>query len=187
MATQRRTTSGSRWPVFRKAGGQDHAHLCEQAGVPLLTIKEECTGKNTTVSVSQQRYFYDRDALNGANDQLWQIPICMKTPQTASNTAGKCELLTKKEDTFTVPGCPAWVLANAGGNGYYRSGYQPEVVHALAKYVETSLTPVERIILLSDTWAAVRVGRQPVGDYLTLAEGLHPNVTMLSWDCYSQS
>ena len=146
-----------------------------QAGIPLLSIKEECTGKNTTVSVTQQRYFYDRDALNGANDQLWQVPICMKTSQTGNQS--KCELLTRKEDTFTVPGCPAWVLANAGGNGYYRSGYQPAVVHALAREAETALAPVERIILLSDTWAAVRVGRQPLGDYLTLAEGLQSERT----------
>jgi puromycin-sensitive aminopeptidase len=148
-----------------------------QAGVPMLSIKQECTGKNTTVSVSQQRYFSDRDAFNGTNDQVWQVPICMKTSQTGNKGAEQCELLTKKEDTFTIPGCPAWVLANAGGNGYYRSGYQPAVVHALAKEAETALTPVERVILLSDTWAAVRVGRQPLGDYLTLAEGLQSERT----------
>ena len=89
----------------------------------------------------------------------------------------KCELLTKKEDSFTLPGCPSWVLANAGGNGYYRSGYRPAAVRALARDAETALTPLERIILLTDTWAAVRVGRQPVGDYLILAEGLQSDRT----------
>jgi aminopeptidase N len=42
---------------------------------------------------------------------------------------------------------------------------------------ESTLTPLERIILLTDTWAAVRVGRQPVGDYLTLGEGLQSERT----------
>jgi aminopeptidase N len=85
--------------------------------------------------------------------------------------------LTKKEDTFTVPGCPSWVLTNAGGNGYYRSGYRPANVRALAQDAETALTPLERIILLTDTWAAVRVGRQPMGDYFTFAEGLQSDRT----------
>jgi aminopeptidase N/puromycin-sensitive aminopeptidase len=101
----------------------------------------------------------------------------MKTPQTGNKGAAQCELLTKKEDTFTVPGCPAWVLANAGGNGYYRTSYQPAVVSALARDAETALTPVERILLLTDTWAGVRAGRQPVGDYLTVAEGMQSERT----------
>jgi aminopeptidase N len=142
----------------------------KQPGVPMLSINAQCSGNSTKVSLTQQRYFFDRAAFNAGSDQLWQVPVCMKTSQAGG--ADKCELLTKKEDSFTLPGCPSWVLANAGGNGYYRSGYRPTAVRALAQDAETSLTPLERIILLTDTWAAVRVGRQPVGDYLTLGEGL---------------
>src|SRR5207237_7473055 len=35
-----------------------------------------------------------------------------------------------------------------------------------------TLTPAERIMLLSDVWASVRVGRNKIGDYLALANGL---------------
>jgi aminopeptidase N len=144
----------------------------KQPGVPMLSVDAQCSGNSTKVSLAQQRYFFDRAAFNSGSSQLWQVPVCMRTSQAGSGNAEKCELLTKKEDTFTLPGCPSWVLANAGGNGYYRSGYRPASVRALAQDAETALTPLERIILLTDTWAAVRVGRQPVGDYLTLAEGL---------------
>ncbi len=144
----------------------------KQPGVPMLSVHAQCAGNSTTVSVTQQRYFFDRAAFNAGGDQLWQIPVCMRTPKEGGGKGETCELLTKKEDTFTLPGCPSWVLANAGGNGYYRSGYRPAAVRGLAQDAETELTPLERIILLTDTWAAVRVGRQPVGDYLTLAEGL---------------
>ena len=34
------------------------------------------------------------------------------------------------------------------------------------------LSPAERIALQTDIWASVRVGREPVGDYLALAQGL---------------
>jgi hypothetical protein len=29
--------------------------------------------------------------------------------------------MTKKEETFTLPGCSNWLPANAGATGYYRT------------------------------------------------------------------
>jgi aminopeptidase N len=92
----------------------------KQAGVPIIDVKSQCSGASTTVSVEQRRYFYDRVKFEAANDQLWKVPLCMKS----STGAEKCELLAKKEATFTLPGCSTWVLANAGATGYYRAGYQ---------------------------------------------------------------
>src|SRR5258708_21793331 len=86
--------------------------------------------------------------------------------------AQKCELLTKKDQTFTLAGCSTWVVANGGQTGYYRAGYQPDAVRALAGDAESKLTPAERIALQSDIWASVRVGREPVGDYLAFVQGL---------------
>ena len=103
----------------------------QQAGAPIVNVKAQCSGASTNVSLSQQRYYFDRAKFEAANDQMWQIPLCLKgsaNPQAAP----KCELLTKKEFTFTLPGCSNWVLANAGATGYYRVGYQPDAVRALA-------------------------------------------------------
>ena len=142
----------------------------KQAGAPIVNVKAQCSGNSTNVTLTQQRYYFDRAKFEAPNDQLWQIPLCLKG--SASGNAAKCELLTKKEETFTLPGCSNWVLANAGATGYYRAGYQPEAVRALAADAETKLTPAERISLQNDIWASVRVGREPVGDYLAFAQGL---------------
>jgi aminopeptidase N len=123
------------------------------------------------VTVTQQRFYYDRSKFAEANDQLWQIPLCFKG-SASGNGVPKCELLAARQETFKLPGCSIWVLANAGGTGYYRVGYQPEAVRALASDAETKLTPAERIALQADIWASVRVGREPVGDYLAFAPGL---------------
>jgi len=163
--------------VSKKPVDKIMASFVKQPGVPMISLKAQCSGNSTTVAVAQQRYFFDRSAFNAGSDQLWQVPVCMKTMQADGKSAEKCELLTRKEDTFTLAGCAPWVLANAGGNGYYRSAYQPTAVHALAQDAESALTPLERIMLLTDTWAAVRVGQQPVGDYLTLGEGLQSDRT----------
>jgi len=140
-----------------------------QAGVPIVNVKAQCSGNSTRVTLEQRRFYNDREKFQEPNDQTWEVPLCLKS---SSGGAQKCELLTKKQETLTLPGCSTWVLANVGATGYYRSGYDAETVRALAKDAESKLSPAERIGLQSDIWASVRVGREPVGDYLAFAQGL---------------
>jgi aminopeptidase N/puromycin-sensitive aminopeptidase len=140
----------------------------KQEGAPIIDVKSQCSGSSTSVTMDQHRYYYDREKFQAPNDQLWEVPLCMKS----STGSQKCELLSKRQETFTLPGCASWVLANAGATGYYRVGYQPEAVRKLATDAEAKLSPAERIALQTDTWASVRAGREPVGDYLALVQGL---------------
>jgi aminopeptidase N/puromycin-sensitive aminopeptidase len=143
----------------------------EQAGQPLVTVKTECSGNSETVALEQQRYFYDRTKLNAGSSELWQIPLCMKVGSPTSATE-KCELITKKRASLALEECSPWVYANAKAKGFYRSAYNSEAIRSIAKVAESALTPAERMMLLSDVWASVRVDREPIGDYLVLAEGL---------------
>jgi aminopeptidase N/puromycin-sensitive aminopeptidase len=68
-------------------------------------------------------------------------------------------------------------MANAGAHGYYRSGYSSDAIRAMGRSLEHELTPSERIVLLGDSWASVRVGEQQIGDYLALAEGARSDGT----------
>ncbi len=143
----------------------------KQPGAPIVNVIAKCSGGSTNVTLSQQRYFFDRAKFEEPNHQLWQIPLCLRG--SASRNTAKCELMTKKEESFTLTGCSTWVLANSGATGYYRTGYSADAVPALAADAETKmLTPAERIALLNDIWSSVRVGREPVGDYMALAQGL---------------
>jgi aminopeptidase N len=144
----------------------------EQPGAPLLSVKNRCSANSTAVDLAQQRYFYDRNLFNSGSREVWQIPACLKVAGTE-----KCELLLQKEKTLTLPGCSPWVFANAGAKGFYRSGYETDAVRSMAKDAETALTPAERIMLLSDIWASVRVNREPIGDYLAVAQGLQADRT----------
>ena len=142
----------------------------DQPGPPIVSVKAECKASKETVTLTEQRYFFDREKFQAGNDELWQIPVCMK--DETGHSAARCELLTQREQTVTLPACSSWLDVNAGSRGYYYSGYDPEVVRALAKDAEQKLSPAERIMLLGDVWAAVRVDREKIGDYLTLAEGV---------------
>jgi aminopeptidase N/puromycin-sensitive aminopeptidase len=140
-----------------------------QAGVPTISVKSQCSGDSTSVTLDQRRYFVDRAKFQEPNDQLWKVPVCLKS---SADSKQKCELLTKKEETFTLPGCSTWVMANAGATGYYRNSYDAGSVRALAAAAETKLSPGERISLQNDIWSSVGVGAEPVGDYLAYVRGL---------------
>ncbi len=154
----------------KKPVDQIMATFVKQPGVPIVDVKTQCSGNSTNITLDQRRYYYDREKFQAPNDELWEVPLCMKS--SSGDGAQKCELLTKGQGSFTLPGCSIWVLANAGATGYYRVGYQPDAVRALANDAESKLSPAERIALQTDTWASVRVGREPVGDYLALVQGL---------------
>src|ERR1700733_5674667 len=129
----------------------------KQAGAPIINVKAQCSGNSTSVTLTQQRYYFDRSKFEAGNDQLWQIPLCLRG--SASSKSAKCELMTKKEETVTLPGCSTWVLTNAGATGYYRTAFPADAVRALASEAEPKLTPAERISTENDIWASGRVGR----------------------------
>jgi len=141
----------------------------DQAGAPLVSVAAKCSGNSETLSFSQTRYFYDRAKLEEGSPELWQIPVCIKSGATKST---KCELITQKQQSITLPACSDWSFINADARGFYRSGYDSAAIHVMSQQLETAFNPAERIILLSDVIASVLVDREPIGDYLNLADGL---------------
>jgi aminopeptidase N len=164
------------WTTLAKVSGKPVDRVMrtfvQQAGPPFVAVQAQCEAGTTHVALRQQRYLFDREMFNREQSkELWQIPVCLKEGSTTSS--GKtCRLLTEKEARFDLPGCGNWTLSNAAAEGFYRSGYEASNVRAIAKEIEPGLTPAERIMLLGDVWAEVRVGRQTVTDYLALVEGL---------------
>jgi aminopeptidase N len=140
-----------------------------QAGAPLVSMQESCHGNTATVHLAQRRFYFDDKLLAAGSPELWQIPVCMKS---SGEAAAQCELMTQKEQSFTIPGCPSWVYLNAGARGYYRTAYSPEMLQKIGSSAEQALSPAERILLLGDEWAMVRANQHAIGAYLDLLEGL---------------
>jgi aminopeptidase N len=158
--------------VSRKPVDKLMPTFVNQPGPPLMSIKAHCSGNSEVVTLEQQRYFYDRTKFEAGSSERWQIPVCMKQGSSGKSDAEHCELLTQQQQSFTLPECSTWVNINAGAKGYYRSGYDSDAVRAMARDAETALSPPERIMLPVDVWASVRIGREQIGDYLALVEGL---------------
>ncbi len=171
--------------------------LVVQPGEPLLTFGESSNG---TVSVSQKRFFVS-PSIQPDPKQKWTIPVCFKVavaakPVHLGDTYGvtpspnttrpatvaaignpygssnqECEVLGPDDSTLKVPSSKLF-FANAGGKGYYRSAYPPNVYAALVANAETDLSPTERISLAGDEWVQVRANKATVGDYLNLVAAL---------------
>jgi aminopeptidase N/puromycin-sensitive aminopeptidase len=140
----------------------------DQPGAPLVSVSSRCDGNQTKITLAQHRFFYDNSLLNKASTQTWEIPVFLKSEKGGSNS----ELLTRAEQTFNAPKCNSWVFANANGKGYYRINYDSAAFAQMTRNAEKDFSPAERVVLVRDTWAAVRAGEQPIGDFLHLADAL---------------
>ena len=147
------------------------ATFVEQPGVPIVSEKAECERSSQNLVLSQQRYVFDRAKFEAGSNEQWQIPVCVKGSFSDGGIV-KCELLNEEQQSARLPACSPWLYVNAGARGFYRSGYETDTVRALAKDAEQVLSAAERIMLLADVWASVRVDREKIGDYLSLAEGV---------------
>ena len=165
-------TESDFWNALAAASGKPvdriMATFVNQPGAPLVSVRTQCHGDHTTITLSQRRYFYDRSSLETNSKELWMVPISLKDASGAVHN----ELLSSKQQTFDVPGCSPWVFANSGAAGYYRTGYDSAAFHQIGHAVDKNFNPAERIVLIRDAWAAVRAGQQPIGDFLELSEGL---------------
>ncbi len=139
----------------------------EQPGAPLVSVKTECKGDKTEVTLRQERYVSDAAKMNAGSEEIWPVPVNLLPSATKQPVY---HLLTKREETVELPGCSAWVYANAGARGYYRSSYEPAAFAKMSSQVETAFSAEERDRFPADAWALVRVGRLNIGDYLNLLQ-----------------
>ncbi len=152
-----------------------------QPGAPYIGVESKCENGDTTLKLSQKRYFDSPALFNQPNDQIWQVPVCAKGINGNSAGAQQCFLLTKREQEFTLKGCSKFVFPDSNALGYYRFEYDSAALHQLGDSADKALTPEERIALVGNEWALMRVGKHSVGDYLALGAQFKntPGATLL--------
>jgi aminopeptidase N len=140
----------------------------DQPGVPVLRVASACQGSSTIVRLHQER-FSGTPGTPAPAAQPWTMPICFKE---FPDSPASCHVISKAEETLTVPGCAANAYVNAGSVGYFFTEYSPEDVRALARKARGTLSAAERLGLLGDEWWMVRSGRHDIGVFFDLAGAL---------------
>ncbi len=138
-----------------------------QAGEPYLALSTRCEDGSTQATLSQKRYFSAPDQFRKPNDQKWRIPACLKGVSNATESA-QCVLLGDPQQAFRLKGCPKFLFPNAGAMGYYRYNYDADALHAIGSAAGQALSPLERISLVGNEWALMRLGVHGIGEYLAL-------------------
>jgi aminopeptidase N len=140
-----------------------------QAGAPLVRAKARCEGNETLLTLAQQRMFARRSRFLEGSQQLWTIPITVRNLDD-SPAAPRKFLLSKKEETFRIPGCSPHLFVNYDGRGFYR------ISHAAGMIPDGDLTKIlsasERVALLNDTWSLVKIGEADIASQLALISRL---------------
>jgi aminopeptidase N/puromycin-sensitive aminopeptidase len=163
------------------------ASFIEQPGVPLLTFGE---WRQEGIPVGERRFFLsmaEMDRPISGRLPRWTVPVCAEIDgQHTCHLLGGPDQLTMAfpmHSTLPIskPVGNAFLYANAGDKGYYRTEYTAAQLEAIVANAETGLSPAERIGLIGDRWALTRAGKATVGDFLDLVFALKhdPDVAVL--------
>jgi alanyl aminopeptidase len=143
-----------------------------QSGVPLVSFELACDkGKPPTLSLAQRRYVPTGSKIDPK--RTWNVPICVRWGAGAA-TGHDCTVLSGDTGqlALSAPSCPAWVMPNEGGLGYYRMRPQGDLLAHLLASAPKALTLAERITLIGDVNALVSSGDVKKGVALQLVETL---------------
>jgi puromycin-sensitive aminopeptidase len=165
------------WAALENASGQPVGAIMNswifQGGFPEVEISHSPEGDG--LLVEQRRFGYLPDVKGGE----WHVPLVVRhsdgqTEETATAIVG-----TGPEE-IRANGPVEWAVANAGGNGFYRVRYTPELMDGLVAGLNR-LDAVERYTLLDDTWAHLKAGRVDSGTYLDLASRYQNETEAAVW------
>ena len=97
--------------------------------MPELSVRLKCEeARKPTLQVKQQRSLPIGSA--GSLDQSWSIPVCVEYAAGGKRLRQCTFVKTASADIELrdAPGCPDWVLPNAGETGYYRVKYEGDLL-----------------------------------------------------------
>jgi puromycin-sensitive aminopeptidase len=137
-------------------------------GHPVVTVSP--SRRQGFVTLSQERFaFLDRESYAG---QLWPIPIQIR--YAAEDGAVRLEKLifSAREQEVALEKGFRYVAVNAGGSGFYRVRYAPELLSGLLSAPSERLEVIERFNLVNDSWAFVRGQKLGSDAYLELVRML---------------
>ena len=151
----------------------------EQPGVPLLSVRLDCTNETEPQLVVQQSRYAPLGSAIDSTGSEWQVPACFSFVINGEQSSS-CALISEREQTISLEAdsCPTRLLPNADGAGYYRfslddSGWQELIDDA------TALPAAEALVLGDSLDAAFRAGKVSADTYVS---GMAALARHSAWD-----
>ena len=179
------TETSDLWDAIEDAvahdGGEPVRSLMDswiwQPGYPLVSASIDAG----ELVLHQQRFaFHDRSS--ETTTQTWMIPVQVRN-------GGRITKHLLEGETLRIPLADpqAPVEVNAGGHGFYRVSYSPELLGRLDRSALADLSTVERYALVDDSWSAVVAGRLAAADFVTLLSSFDGERDFAVWQVMAQS
>jgi alanyl aminopeptidase len=134
--------------------GAAFSTFLDQNGVPRVGVRLQCSARGAKLELEQRRLTPLGET--DSRTQLWKIPVCARYRSGAA-TREACTLLSDRAASLELGACPDFVVANAGGRGYYVADYRDGLLPRLAAH-RGALTPAEYASVLYDLRELVRAG-----------------------------
>ena len=99
-----------------------------QGGHPLVTASLD----GSSLRLTQRRFRY-LDIDDGTEPE-WVVPVTLRA-SVAGETIKRRVLLDDTATTIELPAPPAWVVVNAGANGFFRVRYQGELLGTITNHL----------------------------------------------------
>lgn len=140
----------------------------EQPGIPHLNVELACDeSKQSSIILSQSRYL--PLGSKGSTEQNWKIPACFKYA-IDGNQHQLCEVLEGNNQTIELPeqGCPAYIMPNANGAGYYRFSLSHDGWQSLLDNKD-QLSTRELMSMNNSLQGAINAGKLTFSDLVEIA------------------
>jgi len=140
------------------------ASYIQQPGLPVISSSLRCDPNGARIELSQQRYL--PVGSQGSTDQTWIIPACISTVD-GGQPSSRCLLMKGKAQTLRLDTehCPAAILPNTGGSGYYRWSLPADQwPPLLAAFDQLSIN--EQISVANSLSAALNNGTMSLPDFM---------------------
>ena len=166
------------WSALETESGQPVTAIMDswvkQMGYPVLQVESDRTGGQTTLSVTQERFVYDRLLGDGGPDsdsddnEVWRVPVSASQGSEESTVT----VMDGRQTQIDVPGSgDGWVKLNPLQTGFFRVNYSTEDWQRLVPAIESlELHATDRLGIQNDAYALSRAGLLPVTQFLSLAQ-----------------
>ena len=165
------------WSALETESGQPVTAIMDswvkQMGYPVLQVESDRTGGQTTLSVTQERFVYDRLLDDGGPDsdfdnEVWRVPVSASQGSEESAVT----VMDGRQTQIDVPGSgDGWVKLNPLQTGFFRVNYSTEDWQRLVPAIESlELHATDRLGVQNDAYALSRAGLLPVTQFLSLAQ-----------------
>lgn len=175
------TQTGDLWAALSEASGKDVSSVMDvwtkKIGYPVLTVTED--EKNSSITIRQNRFLRTGDVKPEEDETIYPVILGLRTKDGVDENL----MLSKREQTFKIPGGLSFYKLNADHSAPYRTSYTPERLSKLGAAAREGLLTVEdRAGMIADAGALASAGAARTSGILGLLEGFTTETQFVVWN-----